>query len=195
MTLLIDNYDSFTYNLYQMLGEIDPDIRVIRNDELSVRAVAALSPSRLVISPGPGKPSHAGVSEDAILNFAGKLPILGVCLGHQAICEVFGAAVSHAKTLMHGKPSDIDVDTGCPIFRGLPVRITAGRYHSLSVVAETLPGCLRVAATADDGEVMGVAHEKYAVYGVQFHPESILTPMGKTILNNFNTIKNGGAGL
>ncbi|MDR3278460.1 MAG: aminodeoxychorismate/anthranilate synthase component II [Oscillospiraceae bacterium] len=189
MLLLIDNYDSFSYNLYQLLGAVDPDIKVVRNDELTVAELERLAPSRLVISPGPGKPSDAGVCEAAITHFAGRLPILGVCLGHQAICEAFGATVSHAKQLMHGKPSEILLDADCPLFAGLQGSISGARYHSLAAVPDTVPETLSVTARTADGEIMGVRHRAYQVYGVQFHPESILTPRGRTILENFLKIK------
>jgi anthranilate synthase component 2 len=185
MILLIDNYDSFSYNLYQLLGAISSNIRVVRNDELAAEALAALQPSSIILSPGPGKPKDAGICEEAVSRFAGKVPILGVCLGHQAICEAFGARVSYAKTLMHGKQSHIRVDIRCPLFDGLPEQIDGARYHSLSVVESTMPPELRVIARAEDGEVMGVSHLHYPLYGLQFHPESILTPDGKTILENF----------
>jgi anthranilate synthase component 2 len=185
MILLIDNYDSFSYNLYQLIGTINPQIRVIRNDELSVEEIEALAPERIVISPGPGRPADAGVCVEAVRRLAGKAPILGVCLGHQAICEAFGGAVSYAKALMHGKPSAVTVDTGTPLFAGLPAVIQAGRYHSLAAVADALPPSLIVTAQTEDGEIMAVQHRDYPVYGVQFHPESILTPLGKRILENF----------
>jgi anthranilate synthase component 2 len=185
MILLIDNYDSFSYNLFQMVGTINPDIRVIRNDEISLRDIEALSPSRLILSPGPGRPEQAGICVDAIRHFAGQLPILGVCLGHQAICTAYGATVSYAKTLMHGKQSDVLVDTVCRLFSGLPAKIKAGRYHSLAALENTLPLELVVTAKTDDGEIMAVRHRDHPVFGVQFHPESILTPEGKRILANF----------
>lgn len=186
MILLIDNYDSFSYNLYQLVGSIQPDIRVIRNDEMTVPEIAALKPSRIILSPGPKTPAEAGVCEDVVKAFAGKVPILGVCLGHQAICEAFGATVGHAKRLMHGKKSVCTVDTKARIFRGLPEKIEAARYHSLSVQENTLPACLEVIARSDDdNEVMAVQHKKYEIYGLQFHPESILTPLGRKILENF----------
>ncbi|MDR1095308.1 MAG: aminodeoxychorismate/anthranilate synthase component II [Spirochaetaceae bacterium] len=192
MILLIDNYDSFSYNLFQLAGSINPDIRVIRNDELSADGIARLAPSHIILSPGPGKPSDSGVCEDVVRVFAGKIPILGVCLGHQAICEVMGATVTYAKHLMHGKPSDIALDGNCAIFRGLPSHITGARYHSLAVLEETIggtaPGGLAVTARSDDGEVMGVEIAGKNVYGVQFHPESILTPKGRKILENFAVI-------
>jgi anthranilate synthase component 2 len=185
MILLIDNYDSFSYNLFQVLGEIDPAIRVARNDALTTDEIASLAPSRIILSPGPGKPSESGVCEEVIRVFTGKIPILGVCLGHQAICEVMGATVTYAKHLMHGKPSDIALAKNCAIFRGMPAHITGARYHSLAVLEETIPEGLLVTARSDDGEVMGVEIAGKNVFGVQFHPESILTPKGKKILENF----------
>jgi anthranilate synthase/phosphoribosyltransferase len=185
MILLIDNYDSFSYNLYQLVGSIDPDIQVIRNDQLTVSQIEALAPERIILSPGPGKPSNAGVCEDVIRALGGKIPILGVCLGHQAICEVYGATVSYAKQLMHGKQSAVTIDTTSPLFRGLPATIQAARYHSLAAVADTIPDVLQVIATTADGEVMAVQHRDFPIYGLQFHPESILTPMGDIILKNF----------
>jgi anthranilate synthase component 2 len=185
MILLIDNYDSFSYNLFQLVGSVNPAIRVIRNDELSVAEIARLGPTHIILSPGPGKPSQSGVCEEVIRECAGRIPILGVCLGHQAICEATGATVTYAKHLMHGKPSDIALDGNCTIFRGLPSHITGARYHSLAVLEETIPPSLRVTAHSSDGEVMGVELTGKNVYGVQFHPESILTPKGRNILENF----------
>lgn len=185
MLLLIDNYDSFSYNLYQLVGEINPDIRVIRNDEMTVEEIENLSPEKIIISPGPGKPEDAGICIDVIKHFAGKVPILGVCLGHQAICKAFGAAVSHAKSIMHGKESVIKTDTSSLIFKGLPKNITVARYHSLAAVDSTMPDCLKITATSDDGEIMAVEHRHFPVYGLQFHPESIMTPDGMTMLRNF----------
>lgn len=185
MILLIDNYDSFSYNLYQLIGSITPDIKVVRNDKITLEEIEALSPSRIVLSPGPGKPSDSGICEDVIRYFGGKIPILGVCLGHQAICEVYGATVSYAKELMHGKQSQVKVDTASTIFRGLPDIVGAARYHSLAALPETLPDCLKITATADDGEIMAVQHRDFPVYGLQFHPESILTPLGREMLENF----------
>ena len=185
MILLIDNYDSFSYNLYQLIGGLNPDIRVIRNDELAVADIVVLRPSHIVISPGPGRPADAGICEKLIAALSGQIPILGVCLGHQAICEVFGATVGYAKTLMHGKSSMIRIDTESPLFKGLNGTIQGARYHSLAAGSDTIPPALKVTATADDGEVMAVQHRKFPVYGVQFHPESILTPDGKQILINF----------
>jgi len=185
MILLIDNYDSFSYNLYQCIGSIDPDIKVVRNDEITVDDIKKLSPSRIVISPGPGKPSDAGICIDVIKNLCADAPIIGICLGHQAIFEAFGGTVSYASRLMHGKSSEVTVDTSNPLFKGLPQKIQAARYHSLAGIKSTLPDVLRVIAETADGEIMGVCHKEYPVYGVQFHPESILTPMGKTIIENF----------
>lgn len=185
MILLIDNYDSFSYNLYQLVGSIREDIKVVRNDELSIAEIEALNPDMIILSPGPGKPFDAGICITAVKHFAGKLPILGVCLGHQAICETFGATVTYAKTLMHGKQSALTIDTKSPIFRGLPPTITGARYHSLAALEDTMPEELSVIARSDDGEIMAVKHNDYEVYGLQFHPESILTPDGKTILENF----------
>lgn len=185
MILLIDNYDSFSYNLYQLVGKINPDIRVIRNDEMTVEKIENLSPEKIIISPGPGKPEDAGICIDVIKHFAGKVPILGVCLGHQAICKAFGAAVSHAKSIMHGKESVIKTDTSSLIFKGLPKNITVARYHSLAAVDSTMPDCLKITATSDDSEIMAVEHRHFPVYGLQFHPESIMTPDGMTMLRNF----------
>lgn len=185
MILLVDNYDSFSYNLFQLVGTINPDIRVIRNDECSLDDIETLAPSHLILSPGPGRPEDAGICVDAVRHFASRLPILGVCLGHQSICKAFGATVSYAKTLMHGKQSDIQVDTDCMLFAGLPSVIKAGRYHSLAAIENTLPAELVITAKTDDGEVMAVRHRSHPVFGVQFHPESILTPQGIQILENF----------
>ena len=185
MILLIDNYDSFSYNLYQLIGSINPDILVIRNDEKTIREIEVLQPEAIILSPGPGKPCNAGVCIDTAKYFAGKIPILGVCLGHQAICEAFGATVSYAKTLMHGKQSSIKINNISPIFKGLPEFIDGARYHSLAALEDTIPGDLLIIARSDDEEVMAIKHRDYDVYGLQFHPESILTPRGRTILENF----------
>lgn len=185
MILLIDNYDSFSFNLYQLIGSIEPNIRVVRNDELTIPEIEALAPSAIFLSPGPGKPCDAGICEDVVRAFAGKIPIFGVCLGHQAICEVYGATVTYAKELMHGKQSVCSLDVSSPIFKGLPEEMPVARYHSLAAVESTIPPELKVIARTDDGEVMAVAHRDFHVYGVQFHPESILTPEGKKILENF----------
>lgn len=194
MILLIDNYDSFSYNLFQMIGSIDPDINVIRNDAMTVREIESLNPEAIILSPGPGKPCDAGVCKEAAAYFKGKVPILGVCLGHQAICEEFGATVSYAKSLMHGKQSIMHIDNSTKIFKGLPSAIQGARYHSLAVVENTIPEELIVIARTDDGEVMAVRHKEYELYGLQFHPESILTPLGKDILRNFIGGKNHDQG-
>lgn len=185
MILIIDNYDSFTYNLYQYVGEIDPDVKVVRNDALTVEQVEALEPRRIIVSPGPGRPADAGISEELVLGMAGKVPILGVCLGHQAICEAYGGKIVHAKRLMHGKCSDVEVVADSPIFEGLPRTFKAARYHSLAAEEASLPESVQVTARAEDGEVMAVQVRGKPVYGVQFHPESVLTPCGKEILRNF----------
>lgn len=191
MVLLVDNYDSFSYNLYQYIGQINENVQVIKNDEYTLSEVERLSPSHIVISPGPGKPKDAGICEDLISHFKGKLPIFGVCLGHQAICETFGATISYAKRLMHGKGSTIHIANGSPIFRGLPPIIQGARYHSLSVRRDTLPDELLVIAEDDEGEVMGVKHRDYDLFGVQFHPESILTSHGCNIIENLLKIGGG----
>ena len=187
MILLVDNYDSFSYNLYQLLGSIDKEIRVIRNDELEPVEIEKCNPAHIVISPGPGKPKDAGRCEEIIDYFKGKVPILGVCLGHQAICETFGATISYAKQLMHGKKSVVRLEEHCKLFRGLVKQTEVARYHSLAVAKDTLPDCLEITAQTEDGEVMGVKHKSYEIYGLQFHPESILTPKGKEMLENFLT--------
>lgn len=185
MILLIDNYDSFAYNLYQLIGEISSDIKVVRNDKITLEEIQKLNPEAIILSPGPGKPENAGICIDVVREFHKTIPILGVCLGHQAICVAFGGTVSHAKRLMHGKSSDIGLDYDF-IFKGLPNQINVGRYHSLSLVEETLPDCLEVLSKSkDDDEIMTVKHKQYNVYGLQFHPESILTPDGLTIMENF----------
>lgn len=189
MTLLIDNYDSFTYNLYQYIGSINPNITTVRNDELRIEDIATLAPDRIVISPGPGAPRDAGCIEAVVRTYAISVPILGVCLGHQAICEAFGARIVHAKTLMHGKTSTVAINNHVPIFADLPGEIEVARYHSLAVDEQTLPAQLQVCARAQDGEVMAVAHVSQPVYGVQFHPESIMTPCGMQILKNFMKLR------
>ncbi|MBC3795468.1 anthranilate synthase component II [Acetobacterium tundrae] len=185
MILLIDNYDSFSYNLYQYVGVINPNIRVIKNDELSLEEIAELKPDHIIISPGPGRPKDAGICERVIDYFKDKTPILGVCLGHQAICEVFGGEITYAKTLMHGKQSWVHIDNENAIFKGLTATIAAGRYHSLGAERNTLPDELLIIAEDDDGEVMAVKHQDYEVYGIQFHPESILTENGNRMIENF----------
>lgn len=188
MILLIDNYDSFSYNLYQLVGEINSDIRVIRNDGMTVEEIRALAPERIILSPGPGRPEAAGITVEAAKTLGKEIPTLGVCLGHQAICAAFGAAVTYAKELMHGKQSEITFDRECPLFRGCPDGMMVARYHSLAADERTMPDCLRVTARTADGEVMAVQHKEYPVYGVQFHPESIMTPEGKRMLENFMTV-------
>jgi len=185
MILLIDNYDSFSYNLYQLVGELNPDVRVVRNDELGVSDIAALNPERIIISPGPGRPEDAGNIVEVARELTGRLPILGVCLGHQAICAAFGATVTYARRLMHGKQSEARLDRSCPLFEGLPDTVPVARYHSLAADPDTLPGCLKVTAVTPEGEVMAVQHRDHPTFGVQFHPESILTPDGKQMLRNF----------
>ena len=185
MILLIDNYDSFSYNLFQLIGSLNPDIKVIRNDAFSVKEIKEMHPQALILSPGPGHPEEAGICIDTVKELGSAIPILGVCLGHQAICTAYGGTISYAKELMHGKQSDTRLDTDCPIFNGLPSVIPVARYHSLALIRETLPECLSVIAETTDNEIMAVKHKAYPVYGLQFHPESILTPDGKSIINNF----------
>lgn len=185
MILLIDNYDSFSYNLFQLVGEIDRDIRVIRNDELTPEEIADLAPDHIIVSPGPGRPADAGVIIDVIRLLSPTIPILGVCLGHQAICEAYGGMITYAKKLMHGKQTQVQLDTECPVFEGCPAETPVARYHSLAVDPDTLPAELTVTARTADGEIMGVRHNEYPTYGVQFHPESIMTPEGRRMLRNF----------
>ena len=190
MILMIDNYDSFTYNIVQYLREMTSDVEVVRNDAITVDQITALNPQAIVISPGPGRPESAGTSLEAIRTFAGKIPILGVCLGHQAIGACYGASIIHAKRLMHGKTSDITAD-GEGIFKGLGNgTFKAMRYHSLVIDESTLPDCLKITARSEDGEIMGVRHKDYLIEGIQFHPESIMTPVGKRILRNFLKLAN-----
>ena len=184
MILMIDNYDSFTWNLVQYFGELGADVKVVLNDEVTVDDIAAIKPEKIVISPGPCSPNEAGISLAAISAFAGKLPILGVCLGHQALGQAFGGKVVHAKTLMHGKTSPV-MHTGKGVFAELPSPFTATRYHSLAVERASLPDCLEVTASTEDGEIMGLKHKTLDVEGVQFHPESILTEHGHQMLKNF----------
>ena len=184
MLLVIDNYDSFTYNLVQYFGELGEEVRVFRNDEITVEAAVALKPDRLVVSPGPCSPAEAGISVAAIQAFTGKLPLLGVCLGHQSIGAAFGGRIVHARQLMHGKTSPVHhADKG--VFSGLPNPFTATRYHSLAIERASLPPCLEVTAWTEDGEIMGVRHKEFQVEGVQFHPESIRTEHGHRLLKNF----------
>ncbi len=184
MLLMIDNYDSFTYNIVQYFGELGQEVKVFRNDAITLAGIAALNPDYLVVSPGPGTPAQAGISLAAIREFSGKIPLLGVCLGHQAIGEAFGGRVVHARRLMHGKVSPIRHE-GIGLFRGLPNPVACTRYHSLAVERASLPAELQVTAWTDDGEIMGLRHKTLAVEGVQFHPESILTERGHDMLNNF----------
>lgn len=182
--LMIDNYDSFTFNLVQYFGELGQDVRTVRNDELSVAEIEAMAPERICLSPGPSHPGNAGVTLEALRVFGGRIPILGICLGHQAIGAAFGARIVRAQTVMHGKVSEIGTDRR-GVFTGLPERFTVTRYHSLAIERETLPDCLEVTARSDDGEIMGVRHRELAIEGVQFHPESILTEHGHAMLRNF----------
>lgn len=185
MILLIDNYDSFSYNLFQLIGEIEPDIKVIRNDEMTVAEIRNLKPDHIILSPGPGRPEDAGILIEAVKELGKNIPTLGVCLGHQAICAAFGATITYAKELMHGKQSDVKFDTSCPLFQGCPELAPVARYHSLAADTSTIPEELKITALTTDGEVMAVQHKKYPIYGVQFHPESILTPDGRQMLYNF----------
>jgi anthranilate synthase component 2 len=184
MLLMIDNYDSFTYNLAQYFGELGEDVQVVRNDAIDLAGIAALAPARIVISPGPCTPNEAGVSVPLVRAFAGKLPILGVCLGHQAIGQAFGGRIVHASRVMHGKTSGIR-HASKGVFAGLPSPFLATRYHSLAIERASLPDCLEVTAESEDGEIMGVRHRQFALEGVQFHPESILTEHGQALLKNF----------
>ncbi|MCL2261448.1 MAG: aminodeoxychorismate/anthranilate synthase component II [Fibromonadales bacterium] len=184
MILLIDNYDSFTYNIYQYLLELGAEVKVVRNDAITVEEAAALNPKKLLLSPGPGRPEGAGITLKAIEYFAGKIPILGVCLGHQSIGLFYGGKVIGAKRLMHGKISKVTAD-GRGVFAGIEEPFAAMRYHSLAIERETLPSCLEITATSEDGEIMGVRHKVFNVEGIQFHPESIMTPLGKKMLGNF----------
>lgn len=188
MILIIDNYDSFTYNLYQMVGAINDNVMVVKNDEVTILDIERLSPTHIIISPGPGKPKDSGICEEAIYYFKDKIPMLGVCLGLQAMCEVFGGTITYAKTLMHGKKSNIHIANGSPIFKGLPPIIEAARYHSLCAKRDSLPDDILIIAEDDNGEVMGVKHRCYNMFGVQFHPESILTKEGYKIIKNFLNI-------
>lgn len=185
MILLIDNYDSFSYNLYQLIGSVEPDIRVVRNGECTLEEIGAMNPEAIILSPGPGRPADAGVCIPVIKEFAGKIPILGVCLGHQAICEAFGGTVTYAKELMHGKQREIHQSAPNRLFEGLPKVFPAARYHSLAAAKESLPEVLKVTAQSAEGEVMAVEHEAYPVFGVQFHPESVMTPDGRKMIENY----------
>mgnify|MGYP000866411826 CR=1 FL=1 len=185
MIVLIDNYDSFSYNVYQLIGSVEPDIKVVRNDEVTIKELEAMKSEALILSPGPGKPEDAGICIESIKYFKDKLPILGICLGHQSICEAFGGTVSYAKELMHGKKKLIHKTGESQLFKGLDETFPAARYHSLAALEETLSEELRVTARSDDGEVMAVEHTKYPVFGVQFHPESVMTPDGRVMIENF----------
>ncbi len=185
MILLIDNYDSFSYNLYQYVGEIIPDIRVIRNDEMTVAEIEALNPDHIIISPGPGRPEDAGIIIEAAGSVCKKIPTLGVCLGHQAICAAYGAEVTYADRLMHGKQSDIITMNDSPLFKGCPEEFPVARYHSLAAAKSSMPKCLKITALTKADEIMAVQHRDYPIFGLQFHPESIMTPLGKKILKNF----------
>lgn len=185
MILLIDNYDSFTYNVFQMVGELNPDIQVYRNDALSLAGIHSLKPERIILSPGPGYPAQAGLMLDIIREFHDKLPMLGICLGHQALAEAFGGHIVEAPEPVHGKQSLIRLDQACPLFKNLPEQLTVGRYHSLIIDPPTLPGCLKITATSQDGLIMGIQHLSLPVFGLQFHPESILTSQGQTMLQAF----------
>ncbi|WP_026505018.1 anthranilate synthase component II [Butyrivibrio sp. NC3005] len=185
MILLIDNYDSFTYNLYQYIGTINPDIKVVRNDQVTVKDIEKMPIEKIILSPGPGEPKDAGICEEVIRIFGGKIPILGVCLGHQAICEAYGGRIVNAKKLMHGKKSEITIDNTSRIYKGLPEKIEVARYHSLVLDKDTLPDVLKITSRDEDGEIMSVEHENGKIFGVQFHPESIMTKKGMDILKNF----------
>ena len=190
MVLLIDNYDSFSYNLVQLIGELtDGNIKVVRNDEITIDEIRKMNPESIILSPGPGKPEDAGICEDVVRQLMDEYPILGVCLGHQSICEVFGAKVTYAKQLMHGKQSEMTILKDDPIFEGLGESFKGARYHSLSADRNTIPDELEVIAIdGKDGEVMAVKHKEYPIYGLQFHPESVLTPKGMTLIENFLNI-------
>ena len=196
MILLVDNYDSFSYNLYQLVGAVRPDIRVIRNDECTVEEIRSMPPEAVILSPGPGRPADAGICEELIRSLTGSVPILGVCLGHQAIGEVFGARLENLSDVFHGVATPCHITAADPIFAGLDSDITVGRYHSWVVAADDFPACLEVTAVSDEGlrvgdgtsgmgQIMALRHRQYDVHGIQFHPESVLTPEGKTIIKNF----------
>ena len=185
MILLIDNYDSFSYNLYQLIGQVNRDIEVYRNDKITADEIKDLNPEAIILSPGPGRPEDAGICVDVVRKFYDKIPILGVCLGHQAICAAYGSKITYAKEQMHGKQSNVTFDLDCPLFTGCPRTAPVARYHSLIADKDTLAHCLKITALTEKGEVMAVQHKEYPVYGVQFHPESIMTPNGKQILGNF----------
>lgn len=185
MILLIDNYDSFSYNLYQLIGSVEPDIKVIRNDSYTVEEIEKMNPEAILLSPGPGRPKDAGICIHVIEKLGKTIPIFGVCLGHQSICEAFGGEVSYAKELMHGKQKEIKIVAESPLLKGMGKSFPAARYHSLAAVKETMPEELYVIAESEDGEIMAVEHRTYPIFGVQFHPESVMTPEGKKIIENF----------
>lgn len=185
MIAVIDNYDSFVHNLCQYLGVLDGDVRVFRNNEVTVEELRALAPDALVLSPGPGRPADAGCCEEVVRELGAEVPLLGVCLGHQAVVEAFGGRVGYARRLMHGKQSETRLDASCPLFSGLPERTPVARYHSLAADPDALPACLRTVAETEDGEVMAVQHRELPVLGLQFHPESVLTPEGMRMIENF----------
>lgn len=188
MILLIDNYDSFSYNLYQLIGEINPDIKVIRNDEMTINEIEALSPDHIIISPGPGRPEDAGIIIEAAGTICKKIPTLGVCLGHQAICAAYGARITYAGRLMHGKQSEAFLDVNSKIFENCSDKTLVARYHSLAADPDTMPECLKITARTRENEIMAVEHREYPIFGVQFHPESIMTPLGKEMLRSFITL-------
>ena len=188
MILLIDNYDSFSYNLFQQAAAIEPDMRVVRNDALTIGEIEGLNPSHIILSPGPGYPKDAGICEEVVKRLGGSIPILGVCLGHQAICEAFGGRIEHAQQLMHGKQSIVEVDTEEPLFKGLAKKTMVARYHSLVAAPDSLPECLKVISRDEIGEIMAVKHKTMPIYGVQFHPEAVLTQYGHELLENFHCI-------
>lgn len=189
MIVLIDNYDSFSYNLYQLVGKYEPDIKVIRNDQVTVEKLEKMNPSHIILSPGPGKPSDAGICEQVVKKLGRQIPIMGVCLGHQAICGVFGATVTYAPQMMHGKTSMVQLKTDTPLFAGMKDTVQVARYHSLVATKDSIPDCLTVTALTDDEQVMAVQHVTYPIFGVQFHPESIMTPDGGEMVQNFLRVK------
>ena len=188
MILLVDNYDSFVYNLYQLIGSINTEIKVIRNDEINIEQIKKRNPSHIVLSPGPGKPSEAGICSEIVKAFQGEIPILGICLGHQVIAEVFESIVRYAKEVVHGK---VKIMENSPLFEGIDKEFMGARYHSLAIKRETLGEDLKIIATTDDGEIMAIEHRKYPIYGLQFHPESILSDNGKKLIQNFLDIRGG----
>lgn len=185
MILLIDNYDSFVYNLYQLIGSINQDIKVFRNDQITIKTIKELNPSHIILSPGPGRPENAGICIDIVKFFAGKIPILGICLGHQVIGQYFGAKIDYAKNIIHGKASEIKLINSSILFKHFNTQIIGARYHSLVVSRETIPTELKITAISTEGEVMAIEHKTYPIYGLQFHPESILTNKGKQLIQNF----------